>query len=63
MSRRPAHLISDTRFGFIDSAAESELFYHPQLVANSDGPTMLDAINFQLKSANSFLFSVAFITS
>ena len=55
-------LTRDNTFGFLDSQVNAGQVFHPKLVENSDGNTMLRAIRDELKRSNDFVFSVAFIT-
>jgi superfamily II DNA or RNA helicase/HKD family nuclease len=55
-------LTQDNTFGFLDAQANADHVFHPVLVSNSDGNTMLRAIRDELKRSNHFVFSVAFIT-
>ncbi|WP_394280875.1 DUF3427 domain-containing protein [Corynebacterium sp.] len=49
--------------GFVDRYVGSSPVFNPLLVANTDENTMLKAINEELSTAESFVFSVAFISS
>lgn len=55
-------LARDTKFGFMDSAVESDHILNPLLIANSDDNKMLHAIRQELAGAQHFIFSVAFIS-
>jgi superfamily II DNA or RNA helicase/HKD family nuclease len=55
-------LTQDNTFGFLDSRINADQVFHPMLVSNSDGNTMLRAIRDELKRSSHFVFSVAFIT-
>lgn len=48
-------------FGFIDNSAQALSQYQPKLVTNHNG-TVLDAIEDELRNADSFTIAVAFIT-
>ena len=62
MSATSRQLILDNTFGFLDSHVAADQVFHPTLVSNSDGNTMLRAIRDELKRSRRFVFSVAFIT-
>lgn len=51
----------DNTFGFLDRSVSSEQQFHPLLVSNSAGNTMVKAITAELRRAGSFTFSVAFV--
>lgn len=51
----------DTAFGFLDRTISSDQQFHPVLVANADGNTMVKAITAELRRARTFTFSVAFV--
>ena len=53
----------DTEFGFLDKCATADQLYHPLLISNAHGETMLKAIRQELKRSHSFEFSVAFISA
>jgi len=55
-------LALDNTFGFLDAHVKADQVFHPMLVSNSDGNTMLRAIRDELKRSRRFVFSVAFIT-
>lgn len=55
-------LAADTHFGFIDKAHASDRVFNPALVYNQAEHTMLQALLGELRRAESFVFSVAFIT-
>lgn len=55
-------LTQDTTFGFLDSKVNADQVFHPLLVSNSNGNTMLRAIRDEIKRSSNFVFSVAFIT-
>ncbi|WP_426112435.1 DUF3427 domain-containing protein [Massilia sp. PWRC2] len=62
MSSIIRQLTQDNTFGFLDSQVKANQVFHPMLVSNCDGNTMLRAIRDELKRSNHFIFSVAFIT-
>ncbi|KGJ72314.1 helicase, partial [Cryobacterium roopkundense] len=62
MSAAIRQLTIDTTFGFLDAQVKADQVFHPMLVSNSDGNTMLRAIRDELKRSKHFVFSVAFIT-
>lgn len=62
MSSIIRQLTQDNTFGFLDSGVKADQVFHPLLVTNSDGNTMLRAIRDELKRTKRFVFSVAFIT-
>jgi len=62
MSAFSDQLTLDTTFGFLDSQVKADRIFHPTLVSNTDGQTMLRAILDELKRSRRFVFSVAFIT-
>lgn len=62
MSLIAHQLTRDNTFGFLNSNVLTDQVYHPILVSNSDGNTMLRAIRNELKRSQNFVFSVAFIT-
>ncbi len=51
----------DNAFGLLNRALESEQVFHPLLVSNRDGNTMIKAITAELRRSISFTFSVAFV--
>lgn len=53
----------DLHFGFLDSAIAADQLHNPVLISNIDDNTMLRAIKEELSRSQSFIFSVAFITS
>ncbi|TFB62789.1 DUF3427 domain-containing protein [Cryobacterium sp. Hz7] len=61
MSETRSQLTLDNAFGFLDSHVKSDQVFHPALVSNSNGQTMLKAILDELKRSCNFVFSVAFI--
>lgn len=62
MSATSRQLTIDNTFGFLDAQVKADQVFHPMLVSNSDGNTMLRAIRDELKRSRHFVFSVAFIT-
>ncbi|WP_291314779.1 DEAD/DEAH box helicase [Corynebacterium sp. UBA2622] len=56
-------LRQDVEHGFIEADHRVSHFDNPQLVSNRDGTTMLGALRSELESADSFIFSVAFVTA
>lgn len=57
-----AILEADTRFGFLSRAVDASKRLHPQVVVNRESNTMLRAIRDELRHAESFVFSVAFVS-
>ncbi|MFD6698633.1 MULTISPECIES: DUF3427 domain-containing protein [unclassified Microbacterium] len=57
----PSRITLDNTFGFLDRTVSSEQLFHPLLVSNTDGNTMVKAISSELRRAKSFTFSVAFV--
>lgn len=57
-----SELAADTEFGFIDGSLATGRRFSPQLIANREERTMLRAIRDELRHAESFSFSVAFVT-
>lgn len=53
----------DVKFGFLDSTLAADQLHNPVLISNADDNTMLRAIKEELSRSDSFIFSVAFITS
>lgn len=51
----------DNAFGFLDRSQTTEQLFHPLLVSNADGNTMVKAIIAELRRSDSFTFSVAFV--
>ncbi|TFC44700.1 DUF3427 domain-containing protein [Cryobacterium shii] len=62
MSEIRSQLTLDNVFGFLNSHVKADQVFHPTLVSNSNGQTMLKAILDELKRSRNFVFSVAFIT-
>jgi superfamily II DNA or RNA helicase/HKD family nuclease len=62
LSETRSQLTLDNAFGFLDSHVKADQVFHPTLVSNSNGQTMLKAILDELKRSSNFVFSVAFIT-
>lgn len=54
---------ADLEFGFLNSKLATAEIYNPKLISNSASQTMLNAIERELKNAERFIFSVAFITT
>lgn len=50
------------RYGFVDAEQSHATQFAPTLIANSDGNTMLRALRSELRLAQTFTFSVAFVT-
>lgn len=63
MSPFDSKLGRDTHFGFLDKTTASQQLLNPSLISNEDPHTMLQAIKLELRTAQSFTFSVAFISS
>ncbi|MDU0478333.1 DEAD/DEAH box helicase [Staphylococcus chromogenes] len=63
MTDQIVDLKRDLTFGFIDNSIEAKQIYDPRLIANSDDQSMISAIREELRSCNSFRFSIAFISS
>ena len=61
MDRTLDSLRQDLSHGFIDRRVESNLIENPVLVANEDETTMFSVLRSELESADSFIFSVAFV--
>ncbi|GAA4897430.1 DUF3427 domain-containing protein [Tessaracoccus lubricantis] len=53
----------DLTFGFVDHTHPSPRLHHPRLIVNDGRDTMLRTIRHELRRADSFVFSVAFVTS
>lgn len=56
-------LVADTTYGFLDRFHYSDRLENPVLVANEPDNTMRAAIEAELRTATSFTFSVAFVTT
>lgn len=54
-------LADDLRYGFVNRAATADKKYNPRLICNNDAANMFQALREEIKSAKSFIFSVAFI--
>lgn len=52
----------DLEYGFIDEAVIANKLENPELITNSDSNTMYEALKNELEFANSYVFSVAFVT-
>lgn len=53
----------DLNFGFVDQSASASQLENPVLVANNDSLTMYEVLRSELETADSFIFSVAFVTA
>lgn len=62
LARWRSPLGRDTSHGFLAAREHPERVFIPQLIANRGETTMLSAIRAELRRAQSFTFSVAFIT-
>lgn len=62
MSSISRQLTQDNTFGFLDARTNADKVFHPVLISNYGGNTMLRAIRDELKRSSHFVFSVAFIT-
>lgn len=56
-------LLDDVRFGFVDRRTPAEKILNPRLISNEKPDTMHRAIRDELRRAESFSFSVAFISA
>lgn len=63
MSNPLEQLRLDHSFGFIDRSVQSDQLFHPLLIDNAGGNQMLRAIRHELGRSDSFIFSVAFVTT
>lgn len=63
MTRFTTPLGRDTEFGFLSRNTEADQILNPLLISNTDEQTMLHAIRSELARCETFVFSVAFITS
>ncbi|MEJ6014208.1 DEAD/DEAH box helicase [Corynebacterium sp. H127] len=63
MDSRLSALELDTKFGFINADLTSPQHFEPHLIANENSKTMLAAIREELRTAQNFRFSIAFISS
>src|SRR5690606_8342301 len=61
-SSTPHVFAGDVQFGYLDRTWQAPRVHHPQLIVNTPPNTMLRVIRDELRRANSFLFSVAFVT-
>lgn len=52
----------DIDFGYLDKHVNSPKKFHPELVLNSESSSMLRALRSEIRRANSFTFSVAFVS-
>ena len=55
-------LVGDLRYGFIDKNIVADKKYNPRLIRNDESATMYNALREELRTATSFIFSVAFIS-
>ncbi|MBC6831870.1 helicase [Corynebacterium sp. LK29] len=55
-------LVGDLRYGFIDKNTVADKKYNPRLIRNDESATMYNALREELRTATSFIFSVAFIS-
>ncbi|MCJ7858711.1 DUF3427 domain-containing protein [Corynebacterium kalidii] len=62
MSMEDNPVSAGTAYGFLDREVDSEHLYHPRLIANRDGNTMVRAITEEMRRSVRVDFSVAFIT-
>ena len=53
----------DTAFGYLNRQLESARVFNPKLISNTPDNDMLRAIKHELKRAQSFDFSIAFVTA
>ena len=63
MNRSLDGLKRDLEFGFIDRTIAAERIENPSLIANDQANSMFGMLRSELSSADSFLFSVAFIST
>lgn len=56
-------LRQDLEFGYINNSVDAPQLFDPRLIANSEDRSMSVAIQDELRSCNSFKFSIAFISS
>lgn len=63
MTRLSRSIHGDTIHGFIDSTIDAELLHNPALISNTSDVRMLEEIRRELSTCDSFVFSVAFISS
>lgn len=63
MTSKNETLSADTHFGFLNRYEDADQIYNPLLISNGEQITMLQAIKEELRTASSFTFSVAFISS
>lgn len=63
MSKRTIESLErDIRHGFIDESFISQKLENPELINNADANTMYEALKNELDFADSYIFSVAFVT-
>lgn len=63
MSKRTIESLErDIKHGFIDESVVSQRIENPELFTNGDANTMYEALKNELEFADSFVFSVAFVT-
>lgn len=63
MSKRTIESLErDIRHGFIDESLVSQKLENPELINNADANTMYEALKNELEFADSYIFSVAFVT-
>lgn len=63
MSKRTIESLErDIRHGFIDESFVSQKLENPELINNADANTMYEALKNELEFADSYIFSVAFVT-
>lgn len=53
----------DLNFGFVNVNTYADRLENPALVANDDSLTMFEVLRSELETADSFIFSVAFVTA
>ncbi|WP_080795510.1 DUF3427 domain-containing protein [Corynebacterium pacaense] len=63
MRQADSSIRRDIEFGFLDNTVASDQILNPLLISNSEDHKMLRAIREELAKAESFVFSVAFISS
>lgn len=52
----------DIDFGYLNKSITAPRKFHPELVLNSESSSMLRALRAEIRKANSFTFSVAFVS-
>lgn len=55
-------LARDVRFGYLSNKAPGPRHYHPEVVLNADGASVLRSLREELRRSRGFTFSVAFVT-